>query len=48
MVADFSLGMYLAARAGEYAVTDPTLKRLLGRPTTPAHVTLERIVAAAT
>jgi NAD(P)H dehydrogenase (quinone) len=48
MVADFSLGMYLAARAGEYAVTDPTLERLLGRPTTPARVTLERIVAANT
>lgn len=47
MVADFSLGMYLAARAGEYAVIDPTLELLLGRSTTPARVTLERIVAAA-
>ena len=47
MVADFSLGMYLAARAGEYAVSDPTLERLLGRAATPARVTLERIVTAA-
>lgn len=47
MVADFSLGMYQAARAGEYAVTDPTLERLLGRSTTPARVALEAIVAGA-
>jgi NAD(P)H dehydrogenase (quinone) len=47
MVADFSLGMYRAARAGEYAIADPTLEHLLGRSTTPARVTLERIVAAA-
>lgn len=46
MVADFSLGMYLAARAGEYAVVDPTLERLLGRPTTPARTTLLDIVDA--
>ncbi|QJU52667.1 NAD(P)H-binding protein [Herbiconiux sp. KACC 21604] len=47
LVADFSLGMYLAARAGEYAVSDPTLECLLGRPATPARATLDRIVAAA-
>jgi uncharacterized protein YbjT (DUF2867 family) len=47
MAADFSLGMYLAARAGEYAVSDPTLERLLGRAATPARVALEEIVAAA-
>ncbi|WP_368497040.1 NAD(P)H-binding protein [Herbiconiux sp. A18JL235] len=47
MVADFSLGMCLAARAGEYAVSDPTLESLLGRPATPARATLEGIVAAA-
>ena len=46
MVADFSLGMYRAARAGEYAVTDPTLERMLGRPTTSARVALEQIVRA--
>ena len=44
MVAEFSLGMYLAARAGEYAVVDPTLERLLGRPTTPVRSTLQHIV----
>jgi NAD(P)H dehydrogenase (quinone) len=38
--------MYLAARAGEYAVTDPTLENILGRASTPARDTLERIVAA--
>jgi len=46
MVADFSLGMYLAARAGEYAVSDTTLERILGRPATPARTTLERIAVA--
>ena len=29
------LGMFRAARRGEFAVTDPTLTRLLGRPTQP-------------
>ena len=46
--ADFALGMYLAARAGEYNITDPTVERLLGHPTTPAEVTLAAIVAAHT
>jgi NAD(P)H dehydrogenase (quinone) len=30
--ADFTLGMFRAARRGEFAVTDPTLEKLLGRP----------------
>lgn len=46
MVADFSLGMFLAARAGEYAVVDPTLERVLERPTTPVRATLQAIVEA--
>lgn len=33
--ADFTLGLFRAARGGEFAVTDPTLADLLGRPTTP-------------
>ena len=45
-VADFMLGMYRAARRGEFDVTDPTLGTLLGRAPTPVRVTLERIAAA--
>lgn len=30
--ADFTLGMFRAARRGEFAVTDPTLEQVLGRP----------------
>ncbi|MEO9325380.1 NAD(P)H-binding protein [Nocardioides sp. C4-1] len=30
--AEFTLGMFRAAREGEFAVTDPTLERVLGRP----------------
>ncbi len=30
--ADIALGLYVASRAGEFAVVDPTLERLLGRP----------------
>ncbi|SDG05706.1 Uncharacterized conserved protein YbjT, contains NAD(P)-binding and DUF2867 domains [Lentzea fradiae] len=44
--ADFTLGMFRAARAGEFAVTDPALETLLGRPATPAHTVLERLVQA--
>ena len=32
--ADFVLGMFRAARRGEFAVTDPTLESILGRPAT--------------
>jgi NAD(P)H dehydrogenase (quinone) len=34
-VTDIALGLYRAARAGEFATVDPTLERLLGRDTTP-------------
>ncbi|WP_134741083.1 NAD(P)H-binding protein [Nocardioides sp. 503] len=34
--ADFTLGMFRAARAGEFAVTDPALETLLGRSATSA------------
>lgn len=30
--ADFTLGMFRAARRGEFAVTDPTLEQVIGRP----------------
>lgn len=45
--ADFTLGMYRAARRGEFAVTDPTLQALLGRRPTPARRVIETLVAAA-
>jgi NAD(P)H dehydrogenase (quinone) len=45
--ADFTLGMFRAARRGEFAVTDPTLETLLGRPATPASSVLAGLVAAA-
>ncbi|WP_214403780.1 hypothetical protein [Pseudonocardia lacus] len=32
--AEFTLGMFRAARRGEFAVTDPTLEAVLGRPAT--------------
>lgn len=44
--ADFALGMYRAARRGEFAVTDPALERLLGRPPVPVRAVLEELVAA--
>ena len=34
-VADIALGLYAAARAGEFGTVDPTLARLLGREPTP-------------
>ncbi|MDE9364782.1 NmrA family NAD(P)-binding protein [Luteipulveratus sp. YIM 133132] len=42
--AEFTLGMFRAARAGEFDVTDPTLERLIGRPATPVRATLDRLV----
>lgn len=42
--ADFTLGMYRAARRGEFAVTDPTLERLVGHRPTSARSVLEGIV----
>lgn len=43
--ADFTLGMYRAARRGEFAVTDPTLGTILGRPPTSVHTTLDSIAS---
>ncbi len=45
--ADFTLGMFRAARRGEFAVSDPTLETLLGRPATPVRASIEAIVLAA-
>ena len=45
MVADFSLGMFQAARRGEFAVTDPTLEDVIGHAATSARTVLERLVA---
>jgi len=42
--ADFTLGLYRAARGGEFAVTDPTLETLLGRRPRSARSVLESIV----
>ncbi|MEV5210800.1 NmrA family NAD(P)-binding protein [Micromonospora sp. NPDC053740] len=43
--ADFTLGMYRAARAKEFAVTDPTLETVIGHRPTPVRAVLETIVA---
>lgn len=43
-LADFTLGMFRAARRGEFAVTDPTLEAVLGRPATPVRAVLERML----
>ncbi|SCG50784.1 NAD(P)H-binding protein [Micromonospora zamorensis] len=43
--ADFTLGMYRAARRGEFAVTDPTLETLIGRRPTSVRSVLEAIVS---
>ncbi|MEU7976327.1 NAD(P)H-binding protein [Micromonospora sp. NPDC049089] len=43
--ADFTLGMYRAARAKEFAVTDPTLETVIGHGPTPVRSVLEAIVA---
>ena len=43
--ADFALGLYRAARRGEFAVVDPTLETLLGRRPTGARAVLETLVA---
>jgi NAD(P)H dehydrogenase (quinone) len=44
--AEFSLGIFRAARRGEFDVTDPTLERLLGRSATPARAVLQQLVPA--
>lgn len=43
-VADFSLGMFLAARRGEFAVVDDALADILRRPTLPVEHTLQRLL----
>ncbi|MET7672799.1 NmrA family NAD(P)-binding protein [Micromonospora luteifusca] len=43
--ADFTLGMYRAARRGEFAVTDPTLETLIGHRPTAVRSVLEVIAA---
>jgi NAD(P)H dehydrogenase (quinone) len=45
--ADFTLGMYRAARRGEFAVTDPTLETLIGHRPTSARSVLTAIAAQA-
>jgi len=42
--ADFTLGLFRAARAGEFAITDPALETLLGRPAVPARAVLAEIL----
>lgn len=42
--AEMFLGMFRAARRGEFDVTDPTLEKLIGRPATPLRATLEKLV----
>ena len=42
--AEFTLGMFRAARAGEFAVTDPALQTLLGRPAISARTVLDQIL----
>ncbi|MCG5442773.1 hypothetical protein NIE79_000560 [Micromonospora sp. NIE79] len=43
--ADFTLGMYRAARGEEFAVTDPTLETVIGHRPVPVRTVLEAIVA---
>lgn len=43
--AEFTLGLFRAARRGEFDVTDPTLAELLGRPATPLRSILQGVVA---
>jgi NAD(P)H dehydrogenase (quinone) len=45
--ADFTLGMFRAARAGEFAVSHPALEDLLGRSATSARTVLEGILGDA-
>lgn len=44
--ADFTLGMYRAARRGEFAVTDPTLENLLGHRPRSVRTVLETIASS--
>ncbi|QCW51608.1 NAD-dependent epimerase/dehydratase family protein [Nocardioides dongxiaopingii] len=42
--AEFTLGMFRAARAGEFAVTDPALESVLGRPAVPVREVLQGLL----
>jgi uncharacterized protein YbjT (DUF2867 family) len=44
-VAEFGLGMFRAARRGEFDVVDPTLGKMIGRDPIPAHAVLEPLFA---
>ena len=44
MVADFSLGMFQAARRGEFNVVDPALADVIGHPTTPVETVLRELL----
>ncbi|MGI5183501.1 NAD(P)H-binding protein [Dactylosporangium sp. CA-152071] len=44
--ADFTLGMFRAARRGEFAVTDPTLEAVIGQAAVPAGAVLATMTAA--
>lgn len=46
-VATMLLGIFRASRRGEFAATDPTLERLLGRPAESVRAVLRNVVAAA-
>ncbi|MFC4037383.1 NAD(P)H-binding protein [Dactylosporangium siamense] len=43
--ADFTLGLFRAARRGEFAVTDPTLETVIGRPAVRARAVLTAMTA---
>jgi uncharacterized protein YbjT (DUF2867 family) len=45
--AEFTLGMFRAARRGEFAVTDATLERVIARPATPVRDVLAALLAEA-
>ncbi|GIF07555.1 NAD(P)H-binding protein [Actinoplanes siamensis] len=47
VAAEFMLGMFRAARRGEFAVTDPALEKLTGHPATSVRTILERFLADA-
>jgi hypothetical protein len=43
--AEFGLGVFRASRRGEFAVTDPTLEKLIGRPAESVRTRLEGALA---
>lgn len=44
--AEFMLGQFRAARRGEFAATDPTLEKVIGRPATPVRSVLDGLLQA--